>query len=449
MRIPNGEGIFKGIGLRKWVPMEIDTKDINSINSLLRIYLGEKKMNNKTIMKGAGVLLLTAVLLLSATAVTANTNKITVMQPAMKAGHGASARGIVWDNDLTYENLLACQLDPTYGELGSCADDFQLTTTADVNGVHWIGGYWNGNPGATSWQITIYADAGTGPGAVLWGPTTFPYANCNEQFVEQVSASYYYSYDVVLDPAFTAQAGVKYWIGFQGQLTYPPQSGIAGHALVTLNEMNFKSTYFGYPNWVPGSTVFGVAYDLAFQLSSSGNPLACDAGGPYSGATGASISFSGSASGGTEPYTYAWTFGDGGTATGQNPTHTYTAAGTFTVTLTVTDAASGTATDTAVATITGPTIEIGTISGGLGIKAVIKNTGTVDATGVSWKIELTGGFVLFGKSKTGTANIPAGTEVTVKDFVFGFGKTTITVTADTVSKTATGTVILFFVTGVV
>lgn len=449
MRIPNGEGIFKGIGLKKGVPLEIDAKDINSINSLLRIYLGEKKMNNKTIMKGAGVLLLTAVLLLSATAVTANTNKITVMQPATKVGHGASARGIVWDNDLTYENLLACQLDPTYGELGSDADDFQLTTTADVGSVHWIGGYWNGNPAPFGMQITFYADAGSGPGAVIWGPVTYTNAELNEQFLEQSGSSYFYSYDAALDPTINCQAGVKYWIGFQGQGSYPPQSGIAGHSLVTLNEMNFKSTYFGYPNWVPGSTVFGVAYDLAFQLSTPVNPLTCDAGGPYAGATGASISFSGSASGGTEPYTYAWTFGDGGTATGQNPTHAYTAAGTYTVTLTVTDAASGTATDTAVATITGPTIEIGTISGGLGIKAIIKNTGTVDATGVSWKIELTGGFILLGKSKTGTANIPAGTEVTAKDFVFGFGKTTITVTAGTASKTATGTVILFFVTGVV
>jgi hypothetical protein len=35
MRNPNGEGIFKGIGLKKWVPLEIDAKDINSINSLL------------------------------------------------------------------------------------------------------------------------------------------------------------------------------------------------------------------------------------------------------------------------------------------------------------------------------------------------------------------------------------------------------------------------------
>jgi PKD repeat protein len=55
--------------------------------------------------------------------------------------------------------------------------------------------------------------------------------------------------------------------------------------------------------------------------------------------TGQEVSFTGSASGGAGPYTYAWDFGDGPTgSTTQNPTHTYSAAGTYTVTLTVTDA---------------------------------------------------------------------------------------------------------------
>jgi hypothetical protein len=43
---------------------------------------------------------------------------------------------------------------------------------------------------------------------------------------------------------------------------------MAGHAAPQqLSEMMFKSVYFGYPDWVPGSGVFGVAYDIAFQLS--------------------------------------------------------------------------------------------------------------------------------------------------------------------------------------
>jgi hypothetical protein len=179
-------------------------------------------------------------------------------------------------------------------------------------------------------------------------------------------------------------------------------------------------------------------------------PLTCDAGGPYAGEINNPIQFNGFANGGTEPYTWAWTFGDGGTANVQNPSHIYAAAGVYNVTLIVTDANAQTATDTAVATITAPSpkIEIGNITGGFGIKAVIKNTGDADAIGVSWKIQLSGGLILLGKSKTGSINIPMGGFVMVKDTVLGFGKTTITVTADTASKTATGTVLLFFVLGV-
>lgn len=50
-----------------------------------------------------------------------------------------------------------------------------------------------------------------------------------------------------------------------------------------------------------------------------------------------SVSFTSTPSGGTPPYTFAWTFGDGGTATTQNATHAYAKAGTFTAILLVTD----------------------------------------------------------------------------------------------------------------
>jgi len=182
----------------------------------------------------------------------------------------------------------------------------------------------------------------------------------------------------------------------------------------------------------------------------AGEALVCDAGGPYTGSVNQAIQFSGFASGGTEPYSWAWDFGDSGTATTQNPTHAYTATGTYTVTLTVTDANSQTATDTATATVTAPAPEIviGNITGGFGITAQIKNIGDADAAGVACKIQLTGGLILIGKSKPSTIDVPMGGLVPIKDMVLGFGKTTITVTADTASKTATGKVFLFFVLGV-
>jgi PKD repeat protein len=67
------------------------------------------------------------------------------------------------------------------------------------------------------------------------------------------------------------------------------------------------------------------------------------ASGPRAGDAPFTASFSGTAVGGTPPYTYAWTFGDGAGSSAQNPSHTYTIAGTYTVNLTVTDAGNQTA----------------------------------------------------------------------------------------------------------
>ncbi len=64
-----------------------------------------------------------------------------------------------------------------------------------------------------------------------------------------------------------------------------------------------------------------------------------NAGGPYTGVTGASISFSGAAS--SDPdgdsLNYSWDFGDGTTGDGVAPNHTYAAMGTYSVTLLVSD----------------------------------------------------------------------------------------------------------------
>jgi hypothetical protein len=95
-----------------------------------------------------------------------------------------------------------------------------------------------------------------------------------------------------------------------------------------------------------------------------------------------------------------------------------------------------------------PALEI-TIAGGIGVSATIKNIGTADLTDVDWTIGLDGGLILIGKTKTGTIpSLAAGESVTVKDFVLGLGKTTITATAADAVKTAQGTVLVIFVIGV-
>lgn len=88
--------------------------------------------------------------------------------------------------------------------------------------------------------------------------------------------------------------------------------------------------------WVQGST----------PLSASAKAS------PTTGNAPLAVNFTGSATGGTAPYSYSWNFGDGATSTAQNPSHTYSAAGSFTATLTVTDASSPAKTATSQVAVT-------------------------------------------------------------------------------------------------
>lgn len=74
-----------------------------------------------------------------------------------------------------------------------------------------------------------------------------------------------------------------------------------------------------------------------YVFDSQNLPSVVASANPTSGQVPLTVSFSGSATGGTPPYSYSWVFGDGGSSTAQNPSHTYSSNGTYTATLTVTD----------------------------------------------------------------------------------------------------------------
>ncbi|HYU90690.1 MAG TPA: PKD domain-containing protein [Gemmatimonadales bacterium] len=92
---------------------------------------------------------------------------------------------------------------------------------------------------------------------------------------------------------------------------------------------------------VAGQTFADAGSGLCHDAPSATNhaPTAA-AGGPYTGAEGATVSFDGSASADSDgdAITYAWSFGDGTSGTGVRPSHAYADNGAYTVTLTVTDA---------------------------------------------------------------------------------------------------------------
>jgi hypothetical protein len=93
-----------------------------------------------------------------------------------------------------------------------------------------------------------------------------------------------------------------------------------------------------------------------------------------------------------------------------------------------------------------PIIEIDSISGGIGVNAVIKNTGTGDATDVSYSMTATGGILGFINSEsTGSLSIPAGGQETISlPMIFGLGSITISVTAGGASSEVEGTQLLIF-----
>jgi len=102
--------------------------------------------------------------------------------------------------------------------------------------------------------------------------------------------------------------------------------------------INGTGDYEGWQGTAEG-VVSGYYNDMG-EITVYPPELVADANGPYSGVAGESIQFTGSASGGVEPYSWSWDFGDGNTSDEQNPTHTYSTSGNYTVTLTVTDSCS-------------------------------------------------------------------------------------------------------------
>jgi hypothetical protein len=197
-------------------------------------------------------------------------------------------------------------------------------------------------------------------------------------------------------------------------------------------------------------------HDMGHTGLYSSDEFIANAGGPYTGMINEPVQFNGTVSGGFPPYLWLWEFGDGNTSEEQNPPHTYSEADTYTVTLTVTDSTlNNSDDDTTTATIMAagePRLEIGTITGGLfKVDVVIKNTGGIDALAVNWSITLDGGFILAGKETPGRiAGISAGGEVAISSgFILGFGKTVITVSAETANSSDTveqdAFVLLFFI----
>jgi len=132
-----------------------------------------------------------------------------------------------------------------------------------------------------------------------------------------------------------------------------------------------------------------------------------------SGVAPLTVSFTGTASGGTAPYTYSWNFGDGTpTSSTQNPSHTFTTAGTYPVTLTVHDAASATATASTTISVTSQAAAyryfVPAIAHNPGVLSTMwrSNIGVVNRAGSSASLTVT--FHSSTGNDTRSASLPSG-----------------------------------------
>jgi hypothetical protein len=406
-------------------------------------------MDNQKLLKIAGVLLLSVLMLIPASAAVANThqkaattissiaepNNIITTKPIQPMG-----RDLLYDNGpVDGLNGLSCIAGA--GLNREVIDEFTNTEEWQVTGGEYSVLVNSGGSSITGCIVEFFED----------GPSTVNYATATATISQVLTGNIYFgrpeirvtcSFDAVTLPAGT------WWVCFQTQHT---ENCFSLSAAIVGSPVYCSLPDIGYNRWTPGSTVFGADYDLSWLLTGSAGP-GVDTTPPVTtcaitGTNPVTITLTATDDDSGVNYT-KYKIDDGSYATYTAPVEV-TEAGDHIVYFYSVDIAGNTETEKSQAfTVEAPAITI-TIKGGLGVSATIKNTGATDLTNIDWAIDLDGKLIFVGKGKTGTiASLAAGDSVTVKDFVVGFGKTGIAVTAGTASASASGTVLLILVIGV-
>jgi hypothetical protein len=308
-------------------------------------------MNNTS--KGAIVLLIAVAMVFSTVAATAVRQEQVPTTSCIGSGSAPGVIGpVVYDNGMDYTGLAASQWDATISFDTYQADDFMFDEVTEVGDVHFIGGYFNGDPAPFDWCISFYYDNGTGdePAGVPYNPSfAGPFCFADDEIYKEELEPGYYQMSVDLPEVLTFDAGELYWISIWGVGAYPPQSGWGYHGTWLMSPALWISDYFGFPVWVPGVEVLGQDFDMAFQLTAPvppTKPTAPVIDGPREGVPETEICWtfhSSDENGDQVKYTIDW--GDGTTdetdfgpeCTPVEVCHTYDAQGDYVIKATATD----------------------------------------------------------------------------------------------------------------
>jgi len=198
---------------------------------------------------------------------------------------------IVYDNEPTEWNYyVASYIDNVqYGWDELIADDFLMWTPTGeewcIDDVHWMGVYytpWTGgfnydDESALDWVIEFFEDDGTGnaPGDLYAGPYQFTFDEIGTTLLGYEYSGSYLSaefFDMSVDlpeQVCFPGCGEKFWISIHGLGdTYWLFTAVGMRDYDIFNNMaDFKSDYYGYPDWVPTVSAYGIELELAFALT--------------------------------------------------------------------------------------------------------------------------------------------------------------------------------------
>lgn len=207
--------------------------------------------------------------------------------PTLFGGGGGDGSNILpptrdeaWSEPPDLEGMIASsEMIAAFGFDTEIANDFYLTEGNTLIVARWWGGYFNllgcDNIGyATHWNLRFYDDAGCMPGTLI---REYVNSSVSETYIHCQTGGYpvfRYETSVSLD----LPGNTLFWFSAQAaDHVYPPQCGRLASGGVVNCDAVFRSTYFGYPDWIPCIDVFGVSFDVSqeFQTGIGGGYGVC------------------------------------------------------------------------------------------------------------------------------------------------------------------------------